>query len=146
VDNPLHLLLLRSGAVQSAAVRRKRFSARLDLITETGYMELGDRLAVGFGPGEIDPILYLGGASSATESYTGEDYAFTPMKDMVRGNRKFLLFGLINDRSFYYLPPNDIQAFIRFGNEELNCASAEAAPRLLEAFEAVTDGVKRPKP
>ena len=148
LDNPIHLLLLRSGAVQSTVVKRRRFSTALDLITETGYMELGGSLAVGFGPGEIDPILYLGGASAAAESYTGEDFIFTPMKDMVRGDpvthgsRKFLMFALMNDRSFYYLPPNDIQNFVRFGNEELNCASAQAAPRLLEAFEALTDSVK----
>ena len=103
---------------------------------------LGESLAVGFGPGEIDPILYLGGASSAAESYTGEDFDFIPMKDMVRDGRKFLLFGLMNDRSFYYLPPNDVQNFVRFGNEEINCLSAEAGPRLLEAFEDVVEGVE----
>jgi len=142
VDNPLHLLLLRSGAVQSTVVKRRRAGSALDIITETGYMELGNDLAVGFGPGEIDPILYLGGASPAAEAYTGEDFLFTPMKDMVRDNRKFLMFSLMNDRSFYYLAPNDIQHFIRFGNEELNATSALAAPRLLEAFEALTGSVK----
>jgi hypothetical protein len=142
VDNPIHLLLLRSGAVQCTVVKRHKIGSGLDLITETGYMELGGDLAVGFGPGELDPILYLGGASPAAEAYTGEDFLFTPMKDMVRGGRKFLMFGLMNDRSFYYLAPNDIQNFIRFGNEELNCTSALAAPRLLEAFQALTDSVK----
>jgi len=142
VDNPLHLLLLRTGTTQFTAVKRRRVSTRLDIVTETGYMELGDSLAVGFGPGEIDPILYLGGASAAAEAYTGEDYPFTPMKDMVRGDRKFLMFGLMNDRSLYYLMPNDVQNFVRFGNEEINCMSAEAGPRLLEAFQALTDSVK----
>jgi len=142
VDNPIHQLLLRSGAVQSTVVKRRRVGPALDLITETGYMELGNSLAVGFGPGEIDPILYLGGASTAAEAYTGEDFPFTPMKDMARGDRKFLLFGLMNDRSFYYLPPNDVQNFVRFGNEEINLLSAQAGPLLLEAFEGITDSVK----
>ena len=142
VDNPIHQLLLRSGAAQSTVVKRRKIGPALNLITETGYMELGSELAVGFGPGEIDPILYLGGASPAAEAYTGEDFDFTPMKDMVRGNRKFLMFSLMNDRSFYYIAPNDVQNFIRFGNEEINCLSKQAAPRLLEAFEGLTDSVK----
>jgi len=148
VDNPLHLLILRSGATQFTAVKRRFGPTRLDIVTETGYMELGGSLAVGFGPGEIDPILYLGGASPAAESYTGKDYPFTPMKDMARGDaatggsRKFLMFSLMNDRSLYYLLPNDFQNFVRFGNEEINCMSALAGPRLLEAFEALTDSVK----
>ena len=142
VDNPIHQLLLRSGTIQSTVVKRRRIGPALDLITETGYMELGSNLAVGFGPGEIDPILYLGGASAAAEAYTGEDFDFTPMQDMVRGNRKFLMFSLMNDRSFYYLAPNDVQNFVRFGNEEINCLSTQAAPRLLEAFGGLTDSVK----
>ena len=141
VDNPIHQLLLRTGTIQSTVVKRRRVGPALDLITETGYMELGESLAVGFGPGEIDPILYLGGASTAAESYTGEGFYFQPMKDMVRGERKFLLFGLMNDRSFYYLAPNDVQNFVRFGNEEINCLSADAGLLLLEAFEYLTDSV-----
>ncbi|MCL2512582.1 MAG: hypothetical protein FWF08_01665 [Oscillospiraceae bacterium] len=142
VDNPLHLLLLRTGTTQFTTVKHGFFGPDLDIITETGYMELGDSLAIGFGPGEIDPIIYLGGASTAAESYTGEDFIFTPMKDMVRNGRKFLMFGLMNDRSLYYVMPNDFQHFIKFGNEELNAMSVEATPNLLDAFKGLTDSVK----
>jgi len=97
---------------------------------------------VAFAPGEIDPILYLGGASPAAEAYTGEDFLFSPMKDMVRGGRRFLMFGVTNDHSGYILAPNDIQNFVLFGNEELNCAGKQAAQSLLDAFEKLTGSVK----
>jgi len=142
VDNLLHLFLFRSGMVDSTGVKRGWIGPGMDLITETGYMELGDSLAVALAPGEIDPILYLGGASPAAEAFTGKDFLFTPMKDMVRGGRKFLMFGVMNDHSGYILPPNDIQNFALFGNEELNCASAKSAQCLLEAFKGLTDSVK----
>ena len=142
VDNPLHLALFRSGMIESTGVRRHRFGPDMDLITEVGYMELGGTLAVAFIPGEICPVIYLGGASPAAESFTGEDFIFTPMKDMVRGERKFLAFTLMNDHSGYILAPNDIQNFVLFGNEEINQASVHAAELLLDAFKSLTDSVK----
>jgi len=137
LDNPLHLLLCRTGMVRFESVRRRRLGAAMDLITETGYMELGDRLAVAFAPGEIEPALAFGGGLSAAEACTGEEFIFTPMKDMVRGERELLVFGVMNDRSGYYLLPNDIHPFVEFVNEELNASSTKAAQGLLEAFEEI---------
>jgi hypothetical protein len=142
VDNPLHMVLFRLGMLKSTGFQSSFFSPELDLVTETGYMELGEDLAVAFAPGEIDPILAYGGALKAAEAWTGEDFPFTPMRDMVRGKRELMVFGILNDHSGYYLVPNDIHSFVLFGNEEVNTASTKAAPALLEAFKAVTDSVK----
>ncbi|MCL2512606.1 MAG: hypothetical protein FWF08_01790, partial [Oscillospiraceae bacterium] len=105
LDNPLHLLLCRTGMVRFESVRRHRLGAAMDLITETGYMELGNRLAVVFAPGEMEPALAFGGGLSAAEACTGKEFAFTPIKDMVRDDRELLVFGIMNDRPGYILLP-----------------------------------------
>jgi len=134
LDNPLHLLLCRSGMVRFESVKRHRVGPAMDLITEAGYMELGDKLAVAFAPGEIEPALAFGGGLSAAEACTGREFIFTPMQGMVRGGRELLVFGIMNDRSGYYLLPNDIHPFVEFVNEEINASSTVAAQGLLEAF------------
>jgi len=133
VDNPIHLVAFSLGLIKSTGQKRYRIGPSLDLLTETGYMELGDNLAIAFGPGEIDPTLVYGGEFTAQEAWRGWEYKFTPMKAMV-GSRKLLMFGLMNDHSGYYILPNDIRQFVLFENEEINAASTKAAPLLLEAF------------
>jgi len=134
IDNPLHLLLFRYGMVTAEGVKRYPVGPAMDLITETGYMELGRSLAFVFAPGELEPCLAFGGGLTAQEAFTGKDFKFTPMKDQVRGNRKLLVFGIMNDHSGYYLLPNDIQSFVLFGNEEINTAGTQGSERLLKAY------------
>jgi len=142
VDNPLHMLLFRIGMIEAVGVRRHLIGPDIDVITETAYMELGQNLAVVFAPGEVDPVLLFGGARPASQAYRGVDFIFTPLRDMVRGERKTLMFGLMNDHSGYYEVPNDIQHFVLFGNEEINQSSTQSAVSLLVAFEKLTDSVK----
>jgi len=142
-DNPLHMLLFRSGMLKSSGYKTNLIGYRMSLVTETGYMEIGNDLAMVFGPGELDPILLYGGALGADQAWTGKDFIFTPMKDMVRGNRELLTFGIMNDHSGYYLVPNDVHNFILFGNEEINTVNVNAGAKLLDAFKAVTDWAKK---
>ena len=138
VDNPIHLAMFRTGMIQAVGLRRGVLGPDLDIVTEIGYMELGDDLAAVLAPGEIDHVLCVGGALPASEAYTGKDFFFNPMRDMVRGGRGLLTFGVMNDHSGYYLVPNDVQNFILFGTQEINAASKQAAVSLLEAFEGLT--------
>ena len=142
-DNPLHMLLFRSGMLRSSGYKTNLIGYNMSLVTETGYMEIGDKLAIVFGPGELDPILAYGGALKADQAWTGKDFIFTPMKDMVRGKRELMIFGIMNDHSGYYLVPNDVHNFILFGNEEINAVSVNAGSSLLDAFKAVTDWAKK---
>ena len=142
VDNPLHLLLFRYGMLEAEAARRYPVGPAMDLVTETGYMELGKTLAVMFAPGEMEPCLAFGGGLTAEEAWTGEAFEFTPMKDQVRGSRKLLVFGIMNDHSGYYLLPNDIQNFVLFGNEEINTAGTKGSENLLRAFGAMMEELR----
>ena len=137
IDNPLHMLMFRLGILQSTSVKANCLGTKVDLVTEAGYMELGNTLAVVIAPGEIEPCLAMGGGLSAAEAWSGEDYEFTPMKDRT-GGRALLVFGIMNDHAGYFILPNDIHNFVLFGNEEINAASTQAAKRLLEAFTELT--------
>jgi len=123
--------------IQGTTVKAK--GPWFDLITETAYMELGDDLAVAFGPGEVEACMVRGGSLPAEKAWSGEDYTFTPMKDMA-GGRELLMFGLMNDYVGYFVLPNDIANFVLFENEELNQPGRDAFELLLEAFAQAVKG------
>jgi len=142
IDNPLHLLLFRFGMIEAEGYKTYGIGPAVSLVTETGYMEIGKDLAVAFGPGEIEPCLAFGGGLTAEEAWTGKEFVFTPMKDQVRGDRKLLVFGIMNDHSGYYLLPNDIHSFVLFGNEEINTAGTKGSELLLKAFGELMGEIK----
>ena len=142
IDNPLHQMLFRFGMIRAEGVRRYWVGPKLDLITETGYMELGKDLAIMFAPGEMEPCLAFGGGLTAEEAWSGKAFEFTPLKDQVRGDRKLLVFGITNDHSGYYLLPNDIHSFVLFGNEEVNTAGTQGSELLLKAFGEIMESLK----
>ena len=142
LDNPLHLLMFHYGMLKTEAVKRCWIGPATDMISETGYMEIGKDLAVMFAPGEMEPCLAFGGGLTAEEAWNGKTFEFTPMKDQVRGNRKLLVFGIMNDHSGYYLLPNDIQNFVLFGNEEVNTASTKGPEILLNTFGELMKEIK----
>jgi len=139
VDNPLHLVMIRIGMIESTTVRSHVVGPWFDIVTETAYMELGEDLAVAFGPGEVEACMLLGGSMPAEKAWSGRDYTFTPMVDMV-GGRKLLMFGLINDYAGYFVLPNDIVNLVLFENEEINLPGKQAFELLLQAFEQAVKG------
>ena len=142
IDNPLHLLFFRLGAIESTGRKTNLTGTKMELKTELGYMELGGKIAVALVPGEMEPALAFDGKGLAKEeSYRREAWTFTPMKDYT-GGLPLIVFGLTNDQVGYMLLPNDIAHFIAFGNEEVNMSSSQVAPLTLAAFEALTKSVR----
>ncbi|MCL2447273.1 MAG: hypothetical protein FWD06_10960 [Oscillospiraceae bacterium] len=141
ITNPLHQLLFRTGMVETTAVRRNLVGVGMDIVTEAAYMELGTGLAVVFAPGEVCPAVMFGPSIPGSIAYSGRDFEFTPLAHMARGGRRTIMFGVINDHSGYYQLPNDIMHFVRFGNEEINQSSNQAAQRLLTAMEELIAGI-----
>lgn len=146
VDNPLHLLFFRLGAIDSTGYKKDLAGLNLVLKTEIGYMELGGKVAVALVPGELEPALAFdetGVGLPAAESYRREAFIFEPMCSMVGpGIEHFLVFGLTNDQVGYMLLPNDIAHFVMFGNEEVNMSSTQVARLTLAAFQALTESVR----
>ncbi len=136
-DNPVHILAVREGIVDSVVAKK---GSDFAVITEVGYMELGNKIGVAMIPGEIAPEILWGGAVSKEASWTGTSWDYAPMQETA-GVERLICFGLNNDQIGYILTDNDIRSMFT-ENEEINAASVKAGSVITEAFEGLVAAVK----
>ncbi|MBQ7861067.1 MAG: hypothetical protein IJ349_02550 [Clostridia bacterium] len=136
-DNPVHILAVREGIVDSVVTKN---GGDFTVITEVGYMELGNKVGIAMIPGEIAPEILWGGAVSKDASWTKTSWDYAPMKDTA-GVEKLICFGLNNDQIGYILTDNDIRSMFT-ENEEINAASVKAGSVITSAFESIVAAVK----
>ena len=136
-DNPVHILAVREGIVDSVVTKN---GGNFTVITEVGYMELGNKVGVAMIPGEIAPEILWGGAVSKDASWTKTSWDYAPMKDTA-DVEKLICFGLNNDQIGYILTDNDIRSMFT-ENEEINAASVKAGSVITSAFESIVAAVK----
>ncbi len=135
--NEILILAVREGLINSVVARD---GLKYVLITEIGYMELGNEIGILLSPGETAPEILWGGATSADASWNGESWNYPPLAD-VAGMPKLLCFGLCNDQIGYIICDNDVRSYLT-ENEEITAASNVAASTLAESFIALVDSVK----
>lgn len=136
-DNPIHILAVREGILNSVVARDCTDTM---VITEVGYMELGNKVGIVMIPGEISPEILWGGVISKEDSWTKTSWDFAPMKDTAK-IEKLICFGLTNDQIGYILPDNDIRSMFT-ENEEINACSVKAGSIITSAFESLVASVK----
>ena len=136
-ENQILILAVREGLINSVVTRD---GLGYTLITEIGYMELGNKIGVFFTPGEISPEVFWGGAVTADKSWTGESWDYAPLAE-TSGMDTVLCFGLCNDQIGYILTDNDIRSIFT-ENEEVNASSYHSASTLVESYEALIAEVK----
>jgi hypothetical protein len=136
-DNPVLTLAVREGVVDSVVTKN---GSNFTLITEVGYMELGNKIGVAMIPGEIAPEILFGGVVSKDESWTGKSWDYAPMKETA-DIEKLICFGLNNDQIGYILADNDIRSMFT-ENEEINVAAINAGSVITEAFKKLVAQVK----
>ncbi len=136
-DNPVHILAVREGIVNSVVVKE---GLNLSVMTEVGYMELGNKIGVALIPGEIAPEILWGGAVSKELSWNNQSWDYAPMKDMAKVE-KLLCYGLCNDQVGYILTDNDIRSMFT-ENEEINACSVKSGSIITSAFQSLVSSVK----
>ena len=136
-DNQILTLAVRLGIVDSLVTKDGR---ECTLITELGYMELGNKVGIVLVPGEIAPEILWGGVVSKDESWTKQSWDFPPMAETA-GVDKLICFGLNNDQIGYILPDNDIRSILT-ENEEVTASSTKAGSDLTKAFAELISSVK----
>ena len=115
-----------------------------DLMTEVGYLRLGDAEVL-LVPAEVYPELVLGGIQDPQDK--GADFPGAPREralfTLLRSEYK-LVFGLAGDEIGYVIPRSqwDAQKPFAYGRAEdqygeVNSVGPSAAARLVEAFEAL---------
>ena len=136
-DNQILILAVRMGLVDSVAVKD---GSEFLIVTELGYMELGNKVGVAIIPGEIAPEILWGGVVSKELSWTGSSWDYATMKDMA-GVEKLLCYGICNDQVGYILPDNDIHSMFT-ENEEINAVAANAGSIITSAFQSLVASAK----
>ena len=108
VDNPLEKMIGKLGFASFELLRPQK--GVYELLTETGYVELGGEMKIVLVPGEITPGLVSGtGDMLAENSITGCGSDFESIESIVGGDTA--VFGLANDAIGYIIPDNDYCMF-----------------------------------
>ncbi len=132
ISNKVFLLLSRLQVIDNDAVIRAGKND-LMLVTEIGYLRLGNKLHFALIPGEMAPEIAVGGCAGASDSYTGEDWGFDPLEKTVGG--KLAVIGLCNDEIGYIIPDNDFGSLAApLHYEESVSAGKHTASKLVKEF------------
>ncbi len=136
-DNQILTLVVREGLISSVITKD---GLGYNIITEIGYLELGNEIGVVLLPGEIAPEIIWGGVVGADKSWTNETWDYAPMSETAQVS-KLLCFGLNNDQIGYVLADNDIHSMFT-ENEEINASSTTSGSTITKAFEELISSVK----
>ncbi len=143
VTNQILLFAGKLGAFSNKVVSLNENDTQTEIATEIGYMELGTDIAVALIPGELEAALAFGGTLSAEESWTGEEFNYPSMQEIVGSDKKLIVFGLMNDQAGYILQDNDYRSILSGVNEELVASGNRAGSSTITAFEALVNGIDR---
>ena len=131
----------RLGALTNTVVTTDNDNHVLEVATELGYLEIGTKLAVAIIPGELEPAIAYGGYLDADHSWTGTDFDYPSLQDIVGTDKELLVFGLMNDQIGYILEDNDYSSILSGVNEEIVATGNVAGSTTINAFEDLMESI-----
>ena len=131
----------RLGALTNTVVTTDDDNNVLEVATELGYLEIGTKLAVAIIPGELEPAIAYGGYLDADHSWTGNDFNYPSLQDIVGTDKELLVFGLMNDQIGYILEDNDYSSILSGVNEEIVATGNLAGSTTINAFEELIKSI-----
>ena len=143
VTNQILAFAGRLGALTNAVVTTDDANENLEVATELGYLEIGTKLAVAIIPGELEPAIAYGGYLDADNSWTGTDFDYPSLKDLVASDKELLVFGLMNDQIGYILEDNDYSSILSGVNEEIVATGNVAGSTTINAFEDLMKSINK---
>lgn len=129
------------GALTNTVVATDDSNNVLEVATELGYLEIGTKLAVAIIPGELEPAIAYGGYLDADHSWTGTDFDYPSLQDIVGTDKDLLVFGLMNDQIGYILEDNDYSSILSGVNEEIVATGNVAGSTTINAFEELIKSI-----
>ena len=129
VDNGILTLAAREDLLNAIIVKD---GDGAKMITEIGYIELGNNVGIFVCPGEFEPAIIFGGAIKAEDSWNGTSWDFAPLKDFT-SCENIMVFGLCNDQAGYVLTDNDYRSLFT-ENEEINVIGQTVGSTLTSAY------------
>ncbi len=142
IQNPILTFAGKMGLFINQVVR-SGFN-RYEVVSEIGYMEMGDDLAFAIIPGELAAELAYGGCLGEGESWRNEAWTKPSMQETT-GERQLLILGIMNDQVGYIIPSNDYMPIVNEDNKSLELVSLgdEAAPILVDAYAQLIADVRK---
>lgn len=140
VENPILLLGGKTGMFEAKIV--KSGIAKYSVVTEIGYMEIGDDIAFAIIPGEIAPEIVYGGCLQGDASWSGKSWDYPSLQEIISSKgkeRKLMVLDLANDQIGYIIPDNNYMPLIVEESDSLELVSlgAHTASGIVKAFESV---------
>lgn len=129
------------GALTNTVVATDDSNNVLEVATELGYLEIGTKLAVAIIPGELEPAIAYGGYLDADHSWTGTDFDYPSLQEIVGTDKELLVFGLMNDQIGYILEDNDYSSILSGVNEEIVATGNLAGSTTINAFEELIKSI-----
>ncbi len=129
VDNGILTLAAREDVLNAVIVKN---GEGYRMITEIGYMELGNKVGVFLCPGEFDPLLVFGGPQSGDASWGKGEWDLPALADCT-GCEYVMVHGLCNDQAGYVLRDNEYHSLLS-ENEEINILSKTAGSTFVSEF------------
>ena len=112
-----------------------------EVVSETGYVEIGQMMKAVMAPGEIvTDIIYGGGSITAEGSYSCQDFQYKSVCEIF-GEKELTALGLCNDALGYIVPDNDY-AIISY--HELISLGKYAASSIVAALSEIAKEVNTP--
>lgn len=143
VTNQILAFAGKLGALTNKVVATDDNNTELEVVTELGYLEFGTELAVAVIPGELEPAIAYGGYLDAESSWTGTEFEYTTLQEIVGTDKELLVFGLTNDQIGYILEDNDYSSILSGVNEEIVATGCSAGSTTINAFEELVNSIGR---
>lgn len=112
------------------------------IVSEVGYMELGNKVKIALMPGEVFPDMQLGGGMlTAEKSYSGEAFGYPCIREIF--GEDTIVFGLANDAIGYIVPDNDYVLCFDGNNHyhELFSAGKNTASTLIKELQNIKEEI-----
>lgn len=112
-----------------------------EVVSETGYVEIGNVMKAVMVPGEIvTDIIYGGGSITAEGSFSCQDFQYKSVCEIF-GDKELTAFGLCNDALGYIVPDND---YSLISYHELISLGKYAASSIVGALSEIAKEVNAP--
>ena len=128
-DNGILTLAAREDVLNAIIVKN---GEGYKMITEIGYMEFGNKVAMFLCPGEFEPMLIFGGPASGDASWGKGEWELPALADCT-SCEYIMVAGLCNDQAGYVLRDNEYHSLLS-ENEEINVISYTAGSTFVSEF------------
>lgn len=123
IDNPVLLLAGKAGLFENLI---KKVDDEYKVISEIGYMEIGEDIAFAIVPGELAPEIAYGGCLTGEYSWSGKDWEYPSLQDIITENgidRELHVLGLANDQIGYIVPDNNYTPMLHESSQSIELVS-----------------------